>query len=40
MTMSFSNIWVPVEDVDRAASFYGDTLGLSQAKKDGDWGRV
>lgn len=37
MAMGFANVWVPVEDVDRAASFYEDTLGLSQVKKDGDW---
>ena len=37
MAMGFANIWVPVEDVDRAASFYEDTLGLSQVKKDGNW---
>lgn len=37
MALGFSNVWVPVEDIDRASSFYGETLGLSQVKKDGDW---
>ena len=37
MAMGFANVWVPVEDVERAASFYRDSLGLSQAKRDGDW---
>ena len=37
MAMGFANVWVPVEDIDRASSFYEDTLGLSQKKKDGNW---
>lgn len=32
-----ANVWMPVEDVERAARFYGEVLGLSQIKRDGDW---
>lgn len=37
MAMGVANVWMPVEDTDRAAEFYGNTLGLSQVKRDGDW---
>ena len=37
MAMGISNIWMPVEDTDRAVEFYENTLGLSQVKRDGDW---
>lgn len=37
MAMGFANVWVPVEDTDRAVNFYENTLGLSQVKRDGDW---
>ncbi len=37
MAMGFANVWVPVEDVDRASNFYEEALGLSRKKKDGDW---
>lgn len=33
-------VWLPVTDMDRATSFYGDTLGLSVTKHDGDWSEV
>jgi catechol 2,3-dioxygenase-like lactoylglutathione lyase family enzyme len=28
---------MPVEDTERAVEFYGNTLGLSEVKRDGDW---
>lgn len=37
MTMGISNVWMPVEDTDRAVQFYENTLGLSPVKRDGDW---
>ena len=33
-------IWMPVQDIERAKGFYGDTLGLSVTKEDGDWAEV
>ena len=29
MVAGVSNVWVPVEDMDRALGFYRDVLGLS-----------
>jgi predicted enzyme related to lactoylglutathione lyase len=33
-------IWMPVQDIVRAKSFYGDTLGLRITNEDGDWAEV
>lgn len=33
-------VWMPVEDIERAKGFYGDTLGLRITKEDGDWAEV
>lgn len=33
-------IWMPVRDIERAKSFYGDTLGLRITNEDGDWAEV
>jgi predicted enzyme related to lactoylglutathione lyase len=33
-------IWMPVQDIERAKSFYGDTLGLRITNEDGDWAEV
>jgi predicted enzyme related to lactoylglutathione lyase len=33
-------VWMPVQDIERAKSFYGNTLGLSITKEDGDWAEV
>ena len=33
-------IWMPVQDIERAKSFYGDTLGLQITNEDGDWAEV
>ena len=37
MAMGVANIWMPVQDTDRAVDFYQNTLGLSLVKQDGDW---
>ena len=33
-------VWMPVQDIERAKSFYGDTLGLQITNEDGDWAEV
>jgi predicted enzyme related to lactoylglutathione lyase len=33
-------VWMPVQDIERAKGFYGDTLGLPISKEDGDWAEV
>lgn len=33
-------VWMPVQEIDRAKSFYGNTLGLQITKEDGDWAEV
>lgn len=33
-------VWMPVQDIERAKNFYGNTLGLSITKEDGDWAEV
>ncbi len=33
-------VWMPVQDIDRAKNFYGNTLGLPITKEDGDWAEV
>jgi catechol 2,3-dioxygenase-like lactoylglutathione lyase family enzyme len=35
-----ANVWVPVEDVERALDFYQNTLGFSVIKQDGPWAEV
>ncbi len=35
-----ANIWVPVEDIERAVDFYENTLGLEMTKRDGPWAEV
>jgi predicted enzyme related to lactoylglutathione lyase len=35
-----SAVWLPVNDMDRAVSFYRDTLGLEVTEHDGDWTEV
>lgn len=37
MALGVSNVWMPVQDTDRAVDFYQNTLGLSFVKRDGDW---
>jgi predicted enzyme related to lactoylglutathione lyase len=33
-------VWVPVDDMDRALGFYGDTLNLDVTKRTEDWSEV
>ena len=33
-------VWMPVQDIERAKGFYGDTLGLQITNEDGDWAEV
>src|SRR5947208_1536439 len=40
MVQGVASVWVPVQDLDRAMGFYGDTLGLSMNKQDDDWAEV
>lgn len=40
MVLGVANVWVPVEDTDRAVNFYENTLGLPVAKRDGAWAEV
>lgn len=40
MLKGVATVWVPVEDIERATSFYGETLGLDVRDHDGDWVEV
>jgi len=40
MVNGVAAVWVPVQDMDRAIDFYGDTLGLSVEKQGDDWAEV
>jgi predicted enzyme related to lactoylglutathione lyase len=33
-------VWMPVEDIERAKGFYGNTLGLTITNEDGEWAEV
>ena len=35
MVKGVANVWVPVEDVERALDFYQNALGFSVIKQDG-----
>lgn len=35
-----SNIWMPVEDIERAVDFYENILGLPVVLRDGPWAEV
>jgi predicted enzyme related to lactoylglutathione lyase len=37
MVNGVSNVWLPVNDMERALSFYGDTLGISVKENYGKW---
>jgi predicted enzyme related to lactoylglutathione lyase len=37
MISEVSNVWMPVEDIDRAIDFYQNTLGLSMVLREGAW---
>ena len=40
MIKGVAAVWLPVTDMHRAVSFYGDTLGLSVTEHDSDWSEV
>ena len=40
MIKGVANVWMPVEDVERALDFYQNTLGFSVIKQDGPWAEV
>ena len=37
MVEGVSNVWLPVDDMERAKQFYGDTLGISVKEDHGEW---
>jgi predicted enzyme related to lactoylglutathione lyase len=40
MVKGVSNVWLPVNDMERALQFYGDTLGLSLKENHGEWAEL
>ena len=40
MIKGVANVWVPVQDIERALDFYQNTLGFSLLKRDGPWAEV
>jgi predicted enzyme related to lactoylglutathione lyase len=40
MIKGVAAVWLPVSDMQRAVSFYGDTLGLDVTEHDNDWSEV
>ncbi len=40
MLRGVANVWVPVEDIERALDFYQNTLNLPVIKHDGPWAEV
>jgi len=40
MIKGVANIWMPVQDIDRAVDFYENILGLPVVKRDGPWAEV
>ena len=40
MVKGVSTVWLPVNDMQQALRFYGDTLGLPVKERDGDWAEV
>lgn len=40
MASGVATVWVPVQDMDRALKFYGDTLGLDVAMHQDDWSEI
>jgi predicted enzyme related to lactoylglutathione lyase len=37
MASGVATVWVPVDDMDRARTFYRDTLGLTEKMSSADW---
>ena len=40
MIKGVANVWVPVEDIERALDFYKNTLDFSVIKRDGPWSEI
>ena len=40
MAKAVAVVWVPVDDMDRALSFYGDVLNLDVTMRSADWSEV
>jgi len=40
MIKGISNVWLPVDDMQRALGFYRDTLGLSVKSEQPEWSEV
>jgi predicted enzyme related to lactoylglutathione lyase len=40
MVKGVANVWVPVQDIERALDFYQNTLGFSLVKRDGPWAEI
>ena len=40
MIKGVTNIWMPVQDIERAVDFYENVLGLPEVKRDGPWAEV
>ena len=40
MVRGVANVWVPVEDIQRALDFYQNASGFSVIKRDGPWDEV
>ncbi len=40
MASGVATVWVPVENMDRALAFYGDTLQLDVKQRGDDWSEI
>lgn len=40
MASGVATVWLPVEDMNRAIRFYGQTLGLSAKSEGEDWSEL
>ena len=40
MIRGVANVWMPVQNIDRAVNFYENILGLPVVKRDGPWAEV
>ena len=40
MIRGVANIWMPIEDIERAVDFYENILGLPVVKRDGPWAEI
>jgi catechol 2,3-dioxygenase-like lactoylglutathione lyase family enzyme len=40
MVRGVANVWVPVQDIERALDFYQNTLGFQPIKRDGPWAEI